>query len=158
MKFPWKRVIKKKKQQAPYLCEKQPYRFGTILYTTFHIPSTVSIIISLFYSGRSSRKVKGIGAHHLLLVEPRLRAGPSHWEWELFSSWCRGWECCLWNPKNLGLTHNLLTMTLGKLYSKPIFPKMEIMKKPLSKVCGKVFIIYNIDLCLTPSPDPEMVQ
>lgn len=40
MKFPWKRVIKKKKQQAPYLCEKQPYRFGTILYTTFHIPST----------------------------------------------------------------------------------------------------------------------
>ena len=49
-------------------------------------------------------------------------------------------------------------MTLGKLCSKPIFPKMEIMKKPLSKVCGKVFIIYNIDLCLTPSPDPEMVH
>lgn len=49
-------------------------------------------------------------------------------------------------------------MTLGKLYSKPIFPKMEIIKKPLSKVCGNVFIIYNTDLCLTPSPDPEIVR
>ena len=56
-----------------------------------------------------------------------------------------GWGCTsslvvVWPEAALGSTGSMLGLMMN------------------FKVCRKAYIIYNIHLCLTPSPDPERVQ